>query len=599
MGIRKIILLVILIIISFLSYAQQDYASRFFLGKSYLEKESYDLAMQILLPIANNDPENQYKEQAAYLYSVASMNDSLFFQARQMLLQITSRYSYWEGIDEARYLLSICYFHVNEPSLALNYASMIESENLILNSNNVKIYYLMKYDDLEVLRKLYDQFPNDEVLAYRFAQLLQQNAGNEEDMILLESLIDVFNFDPAGLNRSVPDQKVFKDSYNIAVYLPFKYPAVKSKIQYEKNKFAYEFYAGILQAADSLKKQGISLNIRPFDTRGDTSVLSQILNQNITREADLIIGPLYPDLSEMMLNFGLENQIIVVNPFTQNEEYIANNPYAYLFQPSFQQISRIQVQFALDSLLSDSASVNMLVMDKTATDTAMAAIVYNHLKAEGKTIDTIIVFDKTSPGQLLDLFGDSSHIVDFTNMFVTTTNREVIGRIISAVEAGNSQVKILGLSRWLEYDNIDLVQFERRHVYFPYPDYIDYNKKYYHRFRMQYDFEKMPDFYSETGFEIMMHFGLSLFKYGKYFQEGLKNENYRKGFIFSGIDYSLGNFNAMAPLMKVRDGKIAPVGYRPEVKLLNNFSRNSVFEIDSVEIIIPNPEISDTTDIRD
>ena len=80
----------------------------------------------------------------------------------------------------------------------------------------------------------------------------------------------------------------------------------------------------------------------------------------------------------MMLNFGLENQIIVVNPFTQNEEYITNNPYAYLFQPSFQQISRIQVQFALDSLLSDSASVNMLVMDKTATDTAMAAIIYNH-----------------------------------------------------------------------------------------------------------------------------------------------------------------------------------------------------------------------------
>ena len=81
MGIRKIILSVILIIISFLSYSQQDYASRFFLGKSYLEKESYDLAMQILLPIANNDPENQYKEQAAYLYSIASMNDSLFFQA--------------------------------------------------------------------------------------------------------------------------------------------------------------------------------------------------------------------------------------------------------------------------------------------------------------------------------------------------------------------------------------------------------------------------------------------------------------------------------------------------------------------------------------
>ncbi len=599
MGIKKYILLIIIWILSFQSYAQQDYASRFFLGKSYLEKGTYDLAAQVLLPVANNDPDNEYKEQAAYLYSVASLKDSLFFQARQMLLQISTRYSYWENVEEARYLLALCYFHANEASLALDYAGMIKDQKLLSETNNLKYFYLSKYEDVEILRQLYAQFPNDDILAFRFAQLLQEKSKSQEDLILLESLIDVFDFDPASLNRSSADQKVFKDSYNIAVYLPFKYPSVRSKMQYEKNKFAFEFYAGILQAADSLNKQGIKMNVRPFDTRGDTSVLRQILNQNITKEADLIIGPLYPELSEMMLEFGQDNKIIVVNPFTQNEEFISDNPYAYLFQPSFQHISRIQVQFALDSLLNDSVSTNMLVMDKTSMDTAMAAIIYNYLKAKEKVLDTIVVFDRTNPNQLLDLYSDSSHIEDFTNMFVTTTNREIIGRIISAVEAGNSQVNILGLSRWLEYDNIDLVQLERRHVYFPYPDYLNFKNKHYHSFRGDYQFEKMPNFYSETGFEIMMQFGLSLHKHGKYFQDGLRTEAFRKGFIFSGIDYSLGNFNAIAPLMKVKEGKIIPVGYRPQVKILKEFMYPEIFELDSTEILIPNGEILDSADVKD
>ena len=549
--------------------AQQDYASRFFLGKQYLEEGNKNLAMEILLPIANNDPDNEFKEQAGYLYSVASIQDSLFFQARQMLLQITTRYSNWNRIDEAQYLLLICYFHSEQPSLALEIAEKITEEKIKLESNNVKHFYLNSYDDMALLQQLYNQFPNDEIVAFRYAQLLEKNARSEDEIVLLESLVDVFGFNEELLNRNTSDKKVFKDAYNISVFLPFKYPTVKSKIQYEKNKFAYEYYFGLLQAVDTLKTLGINLNVRAFDTRGDTFVLKALLNQRVVTESDLIIGPLYPELSEIMLEYGKKNKIIVVNPFAQNESYLEENPYAFLFQTTLQHISRLQAQFALDSLLEDTAAHNIIVMDKTSIDTIMAAIIFNYLRISDRSVDTILVFDRIKPEQFLDIFGDSSHIEDFSNMFITSSNRVIIGRIISAVESGNSNVNILGQSRWLEYDNIDLSQLERRHVYFPFPEFVNFENPYYHKWRKSYTYDHLPDFYSETGFELMMQFGMALDKYGKYFQEGLKKQGYTKGFLFSGIDYSYGNFNAMAPIMRVREGKVVPISYSPKVNILS------------------------------
>ena len=115
MGIIKGTILCTCLCFGIALHAQQDNSSRFFLGKQYVQEGRNNLAMEVLKPLADFDPNNEYREQAAYLYSVAAMNDSLYFQARQFLLQIITRYSDWKNIDEARYLIGICYFHAGDP----------------------------------------------------------------------------------------------------------------------------------------------------------------------------------------------------------------------------------------------------------------------------------------------------------------------------------------------------------------------------------------------------------------------------------------------------------------------------------------------------
>jgi hypothetical protein len=126
-------------------------------------------------------------------------------------------------------------------------------------------------------------------------------------------------------------------------------------------------------------------------------------------------------------------------------------------------------------------------------------------------------------------------------------------------------MNILGHSQWLGYDNVDLDQMERRHVYFTHPDFINYHSPIYRKFYQDYDFDNMPSFYAKTGFELMNHFGRAILKYGKYFQENLESEGYSKGFLFSGVDYSKGHFNCFSPFMKVKQTNLKRINYKPVI----------------------------------
>lgn len=569
MGIRSTLLVVFLSLPLFL-FAQRDKASRFFLAKSYAEQGQYSLAMQILETLSEETDDNPYLEQSAYLYANVALRDSLFFQARQMLLKVVSKYDKWEHIDEARLLLSICYFHDKDPVKALDVGNNIKNTIIKREFKDVKNFYLSSYKSKNILRSLNELYPEDSVIAFNFAKRLSSDLETEQENILFESIMDIMSFDREVFNLSYPDQKVYKDTYNIAVLLPFKYPDVKSKIQYDKNKFAYEFYNGILDARDSLEKRGLYFNLRPYDTQGDTYVLRSLLKQNSMKQADLIIGPLYPELSEIAFEFANEHKIIAVNPLSQNEEIIADNNYTYLFQSTYQEMMRLNCQFALDSILGDSLSIDSLskivmIMDKSHQDTASATIVYNYLKSAGHSIDSIIFLERENPAQLYDIFNDSSTLNTFHCLFLTNNSRVIAGRVISALERVNSEIRVMAFSRWLDYDNVDLDQLERRHVYFSHPEYIDYTRRNNQYFIERHQFDPVPGFYARNGFEIMFHYGQILSEYGKYFQEDLENNGFRRGYLFYGIDYSKGHYNNHLPMMRVKENRLKKLGYRAAI----------------------------------
>lgn len=98
---------------------------------------------------------------------------------------------------------------------------------------------------------------------------------------------------------------------NLAVLLPFKakeYDSVAAKNIFSKSKnksaalanMVTDFYMGLEMAIDSIKKQGIVVNLNLFDTGNRGNNIAGILAENQLDNADVVIGPFYSDKAELV-----------------------------------------------------------------------------------------------------------------------------------------------------------------------------------------------------------------------------------------------------------------------------------------------------------
>lgn len=127
-----------------------------------------------------------------------------------------------------------------------------------------------------------------------------------------------------------------KGVINVAVMLPFM---LKQEKPDTKASLYTEYYQGFLMAVDSLKRQGASVNVYAYDTEESDATVQNILANPQMKEMDLIIAPENDDHIKLIANFGLANDINVINTFSLKNEEVSHNakifqtniPHSYLY----------------------------------------------------------------------------------------------------------------------------------------------------------------------------------------------------------------------------------------------------------------------------
>ena len=90
-------------------------------------------------------------------------------------------------------------------------------------------------------------------------------------------------------------------SIKVAIMLPFRaneLDTLSSNEIFENSRLATivtDFYLGVEIAIDSLREQGVELNIDIFDTGRNSTTINSIIAENELEEKDVIIGPLYSE----------------------------------------------------------------------------------------------------------------------------------------------------------------------------------------------------------------------------------------------------------------------------------------------------------------
>jgi tetratricopeptide (TPR) repeat protein len=548
---RSIMNYVFLLVIFFLTINvnAQDFKKQFKQAKDYFADGNYSKAMDAFRPLTIYDRDNPYPEYASYYYALSAQRLGFNTIAKEMFLQIKTIYPQWDQLDEVNFWLFKIYLDQREYFHALALAKQIKNNSLQNDINLMKRSALSKVDDVETLKMLVEENPQDyeAIRALGFALGKQTNPS---DTLMLDSLARLLSWNKKDF-IAIKDPPVFKSKYRVALLMPFRYSTLDPGPGKKKSQFALDMYQGMKLAADSLAAEGTKLELLAYDTDHDAETIKNLLKEEELKSTDLMVGPLFAEDAKAVHEFSQTNKInLVVNPISFNLDLTGQNPYAFLFQPSHKTIGQKSAELVAAKVRNKKCFV---FYGESPKDSVMAFGFIKEAKRQGLKVVYVEEVRGETSGKILDLLAKATDFDEWKNptkfklkrdsigsIFVASEDPLIYTKVINSVETRGDSILVVGQESWLEDGSVDLAKFEKNKVLFASPNFASIVDKPYMAFRRNYMklHGVIPSAYAQNGYEFIMVMGRAFKKYGVKFGSGLMNE---------GVDGSLAQGYRMLP----------------------------------------------------
>jgi len=113
---------------------------------------------------------------------------------------------------------------------------------------------------------------------------------------------------------------------NIAMMLPFK--SNRDSLDFENDrllKITSDFYLGALMAIDSLKKQGLSVRLKVYDTENDKKISDRISKEVQLQEFDAVVGPMFLNNVKAVSNNLKYGKPLIISPISTKDHSDISN----------------------------------------------------------------------------------------------------------------------------------------------------------------------------------------------------------------------------------------------------------------------------------
>ena len=245
-----------------------------------------------------------------------------------------------------------------------------------------------------------------------------------------------------------------------AVVLPFL-PDGASK---SENAKMVEYYEGLLMAADSLKRTGVSIDLYTYHSGAAGASLSTVLAQKEMKEMDVIFGPLHQQHIKPLADFADKHHIRLVIPFTSKDNtvfhnasiYQINTPQSYLYSEVY------------DHFVRQFPQANVIFIEALTGSKEKAEFIKG-LKEElkSRSIPISSVKEDFTYESLRPLLRD-----DCENIFIPTSGSDatliqILPQLTLLVrEMPDSHIHLFGYPEWQTYTKDHLDQFFELDTYF-------------------------------------------------------------------------------------------------------------------------------------
>lgn len=248
-----------------------------------------------------------------------------------------------------------------------------------------------------------------------------------------------------------------------AVMLPFM---TGQAGQRDEQMRMVEYYEGFLMAVDSLKRQGVSVDLYTYDTKGKGTTINNILQKKEMKSMDIIFGPSYNKNVEPVAQFANKHNIRLVVPFAPKVEQVFNNPQvyqvntpqSYLYSEVYEHFIR---KFSSHNIIFINA--NNGIEEKLEFVNGMK----NELKDNGIKYRDLVLSSEVNPDEVIAAMDTLSE-----NIFIPTSGKNIalvklLPRITQVLhEHPHFQMKLFGYPEWQTYTNDHLSSFYELDTYF-------------------------------------------------------------------------------------------------------------------------------------
>ncbi len=325
-----------------------------------------------------------------------------------------------------------------------------------------------------------------------------------------------------------------------AVILPFTSSAPGSG---ERDRMV-EYYQGLLLSVDSLKRQGVSMDIYAYDSGTTEASVQQVLNKSEMRSVDVIFGPLYASQIKPIAEYARRNDIRLVIPFTSHDNTVYRNPQVYQVNtPQSYLYSEVY-----DHFLRQFGKANVIFIEATKDADSKADFIKGmREKLASNAIATTTVKETATAEEYMATLKR-----DVPNVFIPTSGSDDV--LIKAVPqlmvmANDSlfdhEIHLFGYPEWQTYTKDYLSEFFELDTYF-YTSFYTNNllaapKQFAVKFRRWYGKDMMDRYpkYGMLGFDTGYFFLSGLSRYGSALEDNVGRINLvpmQTGFKFGRVN---------------------------------------------------------------
>jgi ABC-type branched-subunit amino acid transport system substrate-binding protein len=548
---RTYFFLLVLIFTFSLQGFSQDNLAAYKRAKTLIGYGNYADAMELMRPYMEQSKYGNLSLYAQYHFGFAAFQNKQLELARSVIEPLSVNKS-WEKQDDARYLLALIYFGENKNLEALEEISLIKNPEIFALGERASLNQLKNSSVSFLIANLSKFQSNKGYLIALRNQLEKQSIMSTDEKAVLQQLSSL----DKSTNTPKPSTKNLQ-ILDIAILLPFNYSGGTDVKTISQGNFILELYQGIDFGIKELISYGYKINVKTFDTQRDNSRLQKILLDDFLLKADVIIGPIYPEETEVVLQFSEKNNIPFINPLSNLDDRIQGYDFAYLFRPAISSLSNGLLTYLINNVEGKRLA---LAYSSTSRDEQLANKLGEESKSQGYPIVSKTLISPKNINQFFDsiqLGTDSLSKVDA--VIILSDDPNIAQATFGFMESKNLKTPVIVMDSWLYFNFASYEMLENQNFVFLGNNSIDFNNPNLEVFRNGFNEEygKYPSLNMHLGYELAYWISETINPTDGFdFRTNLNKDGFNQGKITYGFDFRDSNNNRYVPVLRLNNGKL-------------------------------------------